>query len=310
MKVMTIALVGIMALSQAYSSCAISNVVNKKVADEIKKQTNLWKLAVIEGDVNSIASVYTKQSILMPEYQPTLNGLKTIRSYYSSLNNRRTVSEWSTKSDELFSIDGYVCDFGTFVTTIKWGENESSEGDKLTGKYWRLWQVNNEGDYKIRGEIFGFHKPIDNTKDWVTNVFTKNDAAPSGFKPGDLGVELKAFHALGQQGVLRKDGELRAQLYTDDAVFFPFADTAKRGIDVLRPYLKAYSNHSAYIDYLQTHTHDVIYLNEYVFEFTKFNVGWSVDGNLGQSTGKGMRLWKRLDSGQLRIFRHFGTHNY
>ena len=203
-----------------------------------------------------------------------------------------------------------MLDIGTFNSEIDWLIEKQHDAQTYSGKYWRIWQVNSAPIPKVIGEAFGFFEHIANPELWVTDMSTKKDLAPSGFKPEDASIELKAYHAIGQQGVKQKNGELRAQLYAADAVFYPFANTPKIGIEVLKPYLIEYSSHGARIESVQTHTHEAIYLGGYILEFAKFAVAWSYDNLPGRADGKGIALRKRMENGELLYYRHIGTHNF
>jgi ketosteroid isomerase-like protein len=305
----------ILLLQSNYLQCKPSNQVNfsgsaEEFRSQIKHQSKLWQQALVERDLDKTLSIYEEQAILMPEYQPTLNGLGKIREYYTSLNKRRNVRNISMVEEELVMLDQYLLEIGAFESDIDWLSNSAINSQKYTGKYWRIWKVNQSSEIKVFGEAFGFFEPIPNPHLWVTDVKTRQDFSPSNFKPSAASIELKAYHAIGEKGVRQKNGVLRSQLYASDAVFYPFADSPKRGIEVLQPYLVQYSSHGAIIDSVQTHTHEVVYLKDYIIEFTKFAVAWNVDEFPGQANGKGIVLRTRLKNGELRIFRHIGLHNY
>jgi hypothetical protein len=210
----------------------------------------------------------------------------------------------------MIRLNGYVVDIGSFETNLDWLTDNDTAPKTYTGKYWRIWNIEAATDFKLAGEAFGFHKHIQNPQLWVTDKSAWNDPSPSGFKASDASVELKAYHALGREGVRHKNGDLRSSLYTPDAIFYPFANTPKKGIDVLKPYLMEYSSNNTYIDSVQTHTHDVVYFDNYLLEFTKFAVAWTYAETTGQSNGKGIKIRKRMDNGELLIYRNIGMHNF
>jgi len=286
------------------------NTLSPTKSHQLAQRQEIWKSAIINGNLPSTMSTYSEMAIVMPEYQPTLNGKDTVERYYSALNKRRRISQFSLTSQQRFEIGEYIFDIGQFDLTISWKKGWKKQKEQLSGKYWQTWTTAQSGELVIVGETFGFNQPYEHPERWVTQPETRTTPSPTGFKPDQASIELKAFAAIGRQGVMRKDGELRAQLYADDAIFYPYADTPKQGIDVLRPYLIKYSSHDAHMDWLQTHTHDVMYLGDYIYEFNKFAVGWTYGGKPEHRNGKGMRIWKRLANGQLRIYRHFGTHNH
>lgn len=298
--------------SPAYAAAnqsARSTVLPSEINAEIQQLNNSWEQGLIQGDIPQIIKLYAKDAIYMPEYQPTLNGVAQIQGYFESLASRRTVHSIRSSSREMIDLKGYVLEIGTFETSISWSALKNTAALDYTGKYWRIWKTDENKAIKVIGETFGFFEEIQNPSFWVTDKTTRKSGAPSRFQPSNASIELKAYHSIGQKGVKQKNGLLRSQLYAVDGVFYPYADTEKRGIEVLRPYLIKYSSHDAVVDSVQTHTHDVLYLTNFILEFTKFNVTWTYNEVPGQANGKGIVLRKRLDNGELRIFRHIGTHN-
>lgn len=288
-----------------------SNIdVTSEVKAKIRIQNERWVQSQMGGDIQQLIKQYDQNAIYMPEYQPTLNGIAQIKAYFTSLAKRRKVDNMNLYSQELIALKDHVLEIGMFETSITWSATQHSDALAYTGKYWKIWKTFEDGTIKLIGEAFGFFSPIQNSEFWVTDMSTKKSAAPSGFKPADASIELKAYHSIGQKGVQQKNGLLRSQLYADDGVFYPYAETEKRGIDVLRPYLIQYSSHGAIINSVQTHTHDVLYLNNYILEFGKFSVTWTYDETPVQANGKGIALRKRLENGELRIYRHIGMHNF
>jgi ketosteroid isomerase-like protein len=310
-------LIYLLFFSNVCLSCyAVANqtVINLGVSDElsaeIQRLNKSWEQGIEKGDISKVISLYSQNAIYMPEYQPTLNGIEQIQRYFETLASKRTVHDVRLTSEEMHDLNGYTLEIGVFETSISWLIAQNIGKQKYKGKYWRIWRTDDKKGVQVIGEAFGFFKAIENPSLWVTDKTTRKGGALSGFQPSNASIELKAYHALGQKGVKQKNGALRSQLYANDGVFYPYADTAKRGIEVLRPYLIKYSSHGAFIDSVQTHTHDVLYLDNYILEFTKFNVTWTYNETLGQSNGKGIVLRKRGDNGELRIFRHIGTHNF
>lgn len=288
----------------------VRNNVDKDTVQSIRQVNESWQKSLIQGDITKVIEMYADNAIFMPEYQPTLNGSKKIRTYLEALSARRKIKSLRYKADEMHNLGQYVLEIGTFATTIDWIIEQQGKTISYEGKYWRIWNVKAKNTPQVVGEAFGFFEHIPNPELWVTDMGTKQDPAPSGFNPAEASIELKAYHAIGREGVKHKDGELRSQLYAPDAIFYPFADSPKKGIEVLKPYLIQYSSHGARIESVQTHTHEVINVDGYILEFAKFAVAWTYDNVPGRADGKGISLRKRMANGELLIYRHIGTHNF
>ena len=102
---------------------------------------------------------------------------------------------------------------------------------------------------------------------------------------------------------------MRIDLYAEDAVFYPFADSAKAGQAVLTPYLKAYHQYDVLIDHIEILPYDYVDFGDYILEYSLFDVDWRFGEHSGTNQGKGIRLWKRQPDNSLKIYRHIGLHN-
>lgn len=295
-------------IAQAQTDTHNNTRVESHVLQSISKINQDWQINLRKGDLTKVLEPYAETAIFMPEYQPTLNGVPQIKDYFTKLNQRRKFHKLNYQSTELLKLGNYVLEIGNFEMLIQWLNQQPQKN--YSGKYWRIWDTDNPLTPKIIGEAFGFYKHLENPELWVTDRKTRAGLSPSGFKAADMSIELQAYHALGQKGVQQKDGELRAKMYAQDAIFYPFADTPKKDMSELKPYLIQYSSHGATIASVQTYTHEVIYLEDFILEFAKFAVAWTYDGVPGSANGKGMSLRKRLENGELRFFRHIGMHNY
>ena len=131
-----------------------------------------------------------------------------------------------------------------------------------------------------------------------------------GIVPENNGnIELRAYAALGEKAIREWDPELRIPMYTDDAIFYPFADTAKAGIDVLEPYLRGYHQNDIQIDLIESQPFAYQYFDGYVLQFSTFEVDWRFNEASGTNKGKGITLWKRQPDHSLKVYRKIGSHN-
>ncbi len=113
-----------------------------------------------------------------------------------------------------------------------------------------------------------------------------------------------------EEGVRRRDGVLRARFFTDDATFYPFADTAQHGRAALEPYLIAYNSGEVTINEIDVWSYDFIRAGAYLIEFGCFDVRWALPDLDGFTTGKGIHFWRRGEDGQLRMHRQIGLHDH
>ena len=114
-----------------------------------------------------------------------------------------------------------------------------------------------------------------------------------------------------EKGVRNRDGNLRSEFFAPDGRFYPYADTAIVGLARIKSHLLEYNSRgNVSIDSIMCYTFDFSYFENYVLEYDMFKVKWSVPNFSGRTEGKGIRIWKRLPDGSLRLFREIGTHNH
>jgi hypothetical protein len=180
----------------------------------------------------------------------------------------------------------------------------------LSGKYWNVWTTQSDGNFKLTGESFGYFHQVTHPETLVIPGNSKQPDDSDITSKKEIPFELKAYNALMEKGVRTRDGNLRADFFTEDGTFFPFADTAVTGIGKIRPYLVAYSSGGTVsIDSIMCYTYAFENANEYVLEYDMFKVKWSLPDATGRTEGKGIRIWKRQPDRSLRLYREIGTHN-
>ena len=279
--------------------------------DKIEKTLVLLTKAMTadenDGRLSDFLKHYENDAISMPEYQVTLTGRREIETYYGEMFKRHQIKRVERTPMEFIHANNTVVVIGTFYREYNLFAEDSVR--ILEGKYCHVWSVRPDGRNRIRGETFGYFKPVDHPETLILS------AAQQQIDESEVRItvplELKAYNALMEKSVITRDGELRAKFYTDDAIYYPFADTAVSGIDQLNRYLISYSNRrQVTLDNVSCYTYAFEYLGEYVLEYAMFKVKWNRDGVAGKTEGKGIRIWRRQSDHSLKLFRQIGTHNY
>jgi ketosteroid isomerase-like protein len=285
-----------------FLSCSTNeqSVTKDELQLQLEKAEKQRLQAERNADLETFIGFYDPHAIVMPEYQPPISGMKGVRGYFSEVFKRIVVRDSELTISEVLDFDSTLVEFGTFVKHCSIADS----GFTLQGKYCNVWSRQSNGNLKIKGECFGYFHPVDNPLPFVVNV------------QGDLtaraghSFELKAYNALMEKGVKTRDGSVRADFFTDDGVFYPFADSAVVGMKSLRPYLIEYSGGNVTIDSISCYTLHHEQLKDAVLEYDAFHVVWEVPGVKGKTEGKGIRIWKRMPDLSLRLYREIGTHNY
>ena len=127
-----------------------------------------------------------------------------------------------------------------------------------------------------------------------------------------MGEFLRAHNDRDAEAVRTKDVEAKLVDYTDDAIFMPFAETPKRGMAEIRPYLTAYTAAGTGATFRDVRVWTLAFenLGAWVIEYPKFRVEWTAGGQSGTVMGGGIRLWQRQAGGSLKLHRQIGTHDH
>ena len=254
--------------------------------------------ALIQGNVDSLLALTGPESIFMLDYQRTLQGPSHLKVYYSKLFKEHDVIAMERTGMETLTLGEYHIEIGTFTKSFV--RISDKKNIIHTGKYWCIWKSVG-ADSELFAYMEGYHQEIPKEEYVVLDI---------GIDPKNNGtIELRAYAAFGEKAIREWDPELRMLLYEDDAIFYPFADTAKIGIKILDPYLRGYHQNDIKIDFIKGEPFAYRYLDGYVLQFSTFEVDWHFNEASGTNKGKGITLWKRQPDHSLKIYRKIGSHN-
>jgi hypothetical protein len=93
-----------------------------------------------------------------------------------------------------------------------------------------------------------------------------------------------------EKSVRTRDGTLRADFFTDDAIFMPFADSIKVVIKSIRTLLIAYNRYPVTNDSIDIFNEYFEDCENFVIEYPSFFVKWHTSDNSGVGSGKGIRI--------------------
>ena len=245
--------------------------------------------------------LYSDSTILMAEYQPVLDGKRQIMAYYSEMFSRQDLKTYNRQTME-------ITDFGNLILEIGLFQKEFADGNKLKGKYFNSWSVNENGDFSLRAECFGFFGEPENKQDYrVMDLLDENEPL-KGRKGKKIPKEIQAYNAFGENLVRDRNTQGVVDAYTKDGVYFPFADTAKTGYQELLTHFTQYHSHPVKIDSIEVWAHDYDWVPGGLVKYNKFWVKWTVpDGYTGVSSGAGISYWKKIGDEYLR-HRQVATH--
>lgn len=289
-------------------SCAPDLSSSRGTEKLLREHSKIHAQAEMDNDLETFLTFYDDSVISMPEYQVSLRGQNEIRSFYNETFDRQNLKMYERNPAEFIHLGHTIVEIGTFRKEFT--DTTSGVPSKLNGKYWQVWESKENRGFKITGESYGYFHPVSNPQAFVVS---EHQIQPdeSALTSKKIPFELKAYNALMEKSVRNRDGVLRAEFFTENGSFQPFADTTVTGIDNLRRYLVAYSQGNVVIDSIMCYTYDFETHGQFILEYSMFKVSWRVpEATSGRSEGKGIRIWQRQSDHTLRLLRHIGTHNH
>jgi ketosteroid isomerase-like protein len=273
--------------------------INKKVAQ-----------AFTEKNIDLLIRHFEKNAVCMPEFQPTLKGTDAIREYYTEIMSSRETKSFNKVILETIELKNNIAEIGTFSTTY-----QRVEGKEITlnGKYLMIWAIQPNGALKIKAESFGYLHNIDNPALHVVKITREQSAYKLSERTQaeeNLAFQLSALNTLMEKSVQQRDGNVRADFFTDDAIFMPFADSSKIGMNSIRKHLIAYNSYPVKIDTISIYNEYIEDCGNYVIEYPRFYVKWHTADNSGVGSGKGIRIWRRENNYYLKLYREIGIHDH
>ena len=264
--------------------------------------------AVLSNDVDARVRLYRSDARSMPEYQPALYRTAQIAAYHAGMRDRLTMTRFDPVTSEMFDFGAAVLEFGTFTAAWKAG----GKAEERSGKYANLWAVEPDGRLLLKADVWGYFENLPDAK--LFFVPMAEAASPPLPAPTDpkLAETLAQLDQADARAVRTRDLEAKLSLLAEDAIIMPFADTPKRGMAEIRPYLADYTARGTGITFDDVRVWNAGFeeFGDYVVVFSKFHVDWRFPGNKGITKGGGLHLLRRESDGALKRIRQIGTHDF
>lgn len=284
--------------------------VAAELAAEIQRRNNELSATWLSGDIDSRMAHYAADSVSGPDYQPRLYGPASIARYHQVLASRQRVGAYARRTTEILQLDDQsLLETGRFEITYAPAAGGASQSHQ--GRYANLWRRQSDGVLKLKAEVWGYFRRIDDPASYsLGEAETPGRAAPAGDPV--IEAELARLNALDAAAVKTHDAPAKFARYARDAVYMPFADTPKVGIDEIRTHLTAYTDRGRGVtfDSVRVWNEGFEVLDGYVVEYPKFEVRWRNGANSGVVSGGGLRLWRRDADCSLKMLRQIATHDH
>jgi ketosteroid isomerase-like protein len=284
--------------------------VAPELAAEIQRRNTELSATWLSGDVDKRMIHYAADSVSGPDYQPRLYGPESIGRYYRTLASRQRVAAYARQTTEILRLDdGSLLETGRLEITYTPAAGGPSQSHQ--GRYANLWRRQADGALKLKAEVWGYFQRVDDPAS-----YSLGEAGTSGRAalPGDpvVEAELETLNAVDAEAVKTHDAPAKVARYADDAVYMPFADTPKVGIEEIRAHLTRYTDQGggATFDSVKVWNEGFEVLDGYVVEYPKFEVHWRAGADSGVVSGGGLRLWRRDADCSLKMLRQIATHDH
>lgn len=276
------------------------------VAQRVAEASRAQAAAISANDIDARLRLYRPDARSMPDYQPALHGTGEIEAYQRALLARRRVTRYEQVPGDTIDLGDAAVETGSF--TIAWRLADGSTQEER-GKYANVWAVEPGGGVKLKADIWGYFRPLPDPSAFFV-AMPESAPAPGPVDP-KLAEELNAKSAAMATAVRAHDPAPQIAMYTDDAIFMPFAMEPKAGIAAIREHLTTYVNagRGAAFDSVEVWNTGFERHGGWVIEYPKFRVRWRAGDQSGVAKGGGVRLWRREPDGSLKLHRQIGTHD-
>jgi ketosteroid isomerase-like protein len=271
---------------------------------EIAQRSAKMAEARASGNVAARLAHYAADSITMVDHQRRLYGPSQARLYYAMLAAREKIAGFTQEPVEFLPLEEDVLERGVFRVSFAGADAQSRKG-----RYMQLWRRQMDGSYRLKAEVWGYSAAIDNPDAYRLDEALPGSRAAPVAEP-ELGAELDRLH-VAEALAVRTHDPARIDTFVPDAVFVPYAEEAKVGIEQIRPFLAAYiaRGSGATFDSVRTWNEGYERRGAYVIEYPKFEVAWRAGADKGVVSGGGLRIWRREPDCSLKTWRQMGTHD-
>jgi len=279
--------------------------------DKINNLNQILTSTEINKNIDGRMALYTKNPICMPDQQTSMQGFSSLKNYHQQVANRFKLQQFEKIIKEIFQLNGRIIEIGNFKRK---GINTTTQKTfSQEGKYFNIWFLDKNQDLKLAVESWNYDHPIDDKTSLIYDVpKAKNNGLLDSQKPltDNQQIEIEAIRTLMEKGVKTRDGELRAAIYSEDGIFMPHGEPMMVGKAQILAHLINYNRGEVIIDKVQVSTNWAEDLDDFILESYSYEVEWRFDTFAGVGQGKGLRLWKRLEDGTLKIYRLIALEDY
>ena len=281
----------------------------KQLKNKIEKINSEVSKALVGKKVKSIMSYFNNDAISMPEYQASLIKKEKIENYYSLLTKRFNIKSYDKQITEIIDLDKRVIEIGDFRTAYYLIEKDTTLN--LNGSYLNIWERTKNGEIKVLVESWNFRHDVKNRESFTFLELGKSSWNDSYLKIDTtlIAFELASLNELMAKTVSSHNPHLWSQFFTTDAKYIYSHTPVQFGKAEITEHLIDHCKYLPKFDKLLIGNNQIEILNDYVIEYASHYVDWSFGETKGVSTGKDIRIWKRMPDCSLKIYRQIAMYD-
>ncbi|HVJ39488.1 MAG TPA: nuclear transport factor 2 family protein [Stenotrophomonas sp.] len=259
------------------------------------------------GDAGALTAHYAADAVLMPEHSAVRRGDDEVGSYYAALFDALQVQAYRRTSHDVVVYGDHAVQTGNYELAFAADGGARTE---FKGKFMALWDLR-QADPKLVCELWGTDAPFERAK-WPEIAAPPDAGSRAPVRDAKLFSEVTARNALIGKLVTERRGAEHAELFLADAIYLTYYTPMLVGIEQIREYFIGHERPGEVaIDSLDLSSGNLHRLqgDDVVLEEGFYRVAWRAGGDQGVVKGKSLNLWKRDESGVLRLFRQAVNHD-
>ncbi len=249
-------------------------------------------------------SLFSDEATLLPEYYKSLWGKSKIEEYYYQFFEKTKTSKFTKESFEIIDLNEYVAELGTF---IHFYTAPSGNDFEYKGKYVTYWKFGKNQTPKILAHIWGASSYFE-----AENLNFISIATPIKQKVSTNSkwkMDIEKMRQFAYDAVFAGDAKTQLTTYADDATYMTYYDPPFIGKQQITGYFNSHYNPDAPMDSLMTKSVKIIEMGNHALKFGEYYVEWTWEGQPSYIEGKGLTLFKRMEDGNVKIYRQMINHS-
>lgn len=255
---------------------------------------------------DSLAELFAKEFIFMPEYKSAIAEIKTLKAFYRDWFNTVEIINFKKNIYKVEVYGDYILEIGNFSLIYSTQANQKND---YTGKYMAMWKHDANKRLRILSEAFGSDKYIEAKNVPYARVEVKNSFVLNTNMVSDkVSKEIEEIDKTLTKAVTEGNGKARADGFMKDGIYMPHFGEILEGMDTLLPYMLKTYNPDAKL-YVRNTYQEIFDLGEFVFLSGHFKGGWGDTISGGKFEGNMSNLFKRNEDGDLKMYRQLANND-